>query len=222
MKLIETHTRFIFPFLTGRGNLSRISKVLTECRINQDCQAWQQLSNVASEYEDNALPYVSNRIFSSNDDIGRYLRLNEELSRTLFNRLSVEGFESPVKLSPFGQIELFLTNYGAGVLSFSLILFPKTVDQLLDMISDLHRTRESVRKVAVLKRPDKLEDSEKDLAIWLDGLGCPADYFRLWQLRDALLSPLIDNSQLGFRKLVDSFRVFSCLLYTSPSPRDRG
>ena len=76
-------------------------------------------------YKEELLDHVTEFLFPSGDQIGcRYLKVSESATQSWFQDTKVllsDGGELPVSLIPGVQIEVFLSNYGIGILSLALM-----------------------------------------------------------------------------------------------------
>jgi hypothetical protein len=137
----EIHTRFLYPFFFERSQSRRAQEVLTaasiEARDGQRAGIWECASPPAL-YKEELLDHVAQYLFGETERSCRYLRLSAAASSRWFNKAQVVIYEAratearggadekskavewPVSLSPLAGVEVFLTDYGVGVLSVSL------------------------------------------------------------------------------------------------------
>lgn len=152
----EIQTRFLYPFFFERGKAAEASDSLSrETIIGRDGKTigvWE-CSPPPALYKEELLDHVDKFLFHQTGRGCRYLRISNAVSSRWFNRLQVvlaepkpakekesNGIASepgedvptpivwPVSLAPLASIEIFLTNYGVGVFSISLIPNPPELD----------------------------------------------------------------------------------------------
>lgn len=143
----EIRTRFLYPFFFDRGKLKQASQALSEATVaagdGRPMTIWERHKPPAL-YQEELLDHVD-RFLLGDDPEGKYLRLAGALSSRWFNKLRIilsepkpskrEAVESlieidrsakrehriqPVGLADLASVEVFLSNYGAGILSIAL------------------------------------------------------------------------------------------------------
>jgi hypothetical protein len=139
----EIQTRFLYPFFFVRDSAGAAAKLLSEATLSardgQPIKIWDR-GEPPALYREELLDHVDRFLFQDASRGCKYLRVSSTASSKWFNKVQVVLRESPhtnepesskessnsnpiiwpVKLVPLASIEIFLTNYGVGVLSVSL------------------------------------------------------------------------------------------------------
>ena len=152
----EIQTRFLYPFFFDRGKAAEASDSLSHKTIigrdGKTIGVWE-CSHPPALYQEELLDHVDKFLFHDTERGCRYLRISNAVSSRWFNKLHVVLAEPkpakqkesngialdsggevlrsivwPVSLAPLASMEIFLTNYGVGVFSISLIPNPPALD----------------------------------------------------------------------------------------------
>lgn len=152
----EIQTRFLYPFFFDRGKAVEASNCLSSATIigrdGKSIGVWE-CSPPPALYKEELLDHVDKFLFHDTERGCRYLRISNAVSSRWFNKLEVVLAEAksakqkesnaiasdagedvptpivwPVSLAPLASMEIFLTNYGVGVFSISLIPNPPELD----------------------------------------------------------------------------------------------
>ena len=143
----QIETRFLYPFFFDRDKAAEASNALVKATVprreGEPIGIWE-CCEPPSLYREELLDHVDSFLFANTARGCRYLRVSSPASSRWFNKLQAvlrepkqstanateytETFEEPaqkpiiwpVGLIPSTGIEIFLTNYGVGVLSIGL------------------------------------------------------------------------------------------------------
>jgi hypothetical protein len=152
-----------------------------------------------------------------------YLRLQPELANHMLRRLSMQKPNLKFGLQPIAGVELFLSNFGVGLLSisFKLLGTPNTLHDLQGLAFSLSRGHEYSMPWLRIPHPSDSPEtwrhiSTKDRAKILpppvrneeleDRLGRPGGEFQLKELVDRLLLPFADYGKTDFQ---DQFSIYT-------------
>ncbi|MEX2215137.1 MAG: hypothetical protein WD768_13465 [Phycisphaeraceae bacterium] len=116
--------RFLFPFSVPALPMDSHCDQLRAMRTATGKEIWVLESNVSQTYQDNILPMVGPRLFSSKGTTGRYLTLRATAGNELFGKRELKTSAGTVLISlcPECKVELFLTERGVGVVSLTMVL----------------------------------------------------------------------------------------------------
>ncbi|HEV7892044.1 MAG TPA: hypothetical protein VGP08_15470 [Pyrinomonadaceae bacterium] len=178
----EIHTRFLYPFFFERSQSRRAQEVLTAASIGardgQRAGIWECAPPPAL-YREELLDHVAQYLFGETERSCRYLRLSAAASSRWFNKAHVviyearaaeaqggadeksEGVEWPVSLSPLAGVEVFLTDYGVGVLSVALTPKLSELNDDRAMLFNYKLSQLRPQVSARLRIPHPSEDKEK-------------------------------------------------------------
>ena len=120
-------TRFLCPFFFHRHSVHEALKALQDVRLegrdSPGLALWEQ-AKPHDLYEEEVLDHVVGFLFPSPDHAGcGYLRLSGPVANRWFNNMQArlsKDVTLPLRLSNAARLELFLSNYGVGVLSIAL------------------------------------------------------------------------------------------------------
>ncbi len=249
----EVVTRFIFPFFFEREKAKEASDELLRAtitgRAGKQSKIWE-CCEVPRLYREELLKNVRDFLFiGQGPRVCRYLRAtsgacdkwfkdvranliteeDQEKARRM-NRPVAPIVKWPVIVAPLAGIEIFLTNYGVGLLSIALTPhhIPKELDITILFNYKLVQSRPNVARAI---RKDHLLDSgleqhfekltgaertnmaarpSKDAPIQ-QRIGSPGGEFRLWEFaNDILLAPLLKRN---FKPFQNQFSVYTCILF---------
>ena len=215
----EVQTRFLYPFFFRRGALAEARELMLKATIpsrTQEARPIWECTTAHELYKEELLRHVVKFFFSSGSNIGcEYLRINEAVGNRWFNKLEVEllaGNRYRLRLVPTALIELFLSSYGAGVLS--LALRPETPQglqpsQLIDFNYRLSQFRPNTAAQLTTPHPaanvdawanlsanqqQQVRIASEDQASVFERVGRPGGTLRLSELAAELVRPLEDLS----------------------------
>lgn len=207
-------TRFLFPFLLEQKPRAAIISALRDATVAGFPALWK-LEAPRHHYRDELADTVQEFLFGvdANESCG-YLRADPVQSRRWFQGAVAnlnDKSRALVRLDPRCGIELFVTEFGVGVLSFSFELHGPSADllEILDFnyhLSQLarHKTLQTrIRLPHPMEDPDTWSKIPADKKALLEAETAPADdaplvermgkrggSFTLQELADELLSPL--------------------------------
>jgi len=252
----QIESRFLYPFFFDRGKAGEASEALVKTtiprRAGEPIRIWECCEPPAL-YQEELLDHVERFLFQSEGRGCRYLRVSSPASSRWFNKIQAVLIEAkrstakaaltaetsqksldqepliwPVSLTPVTGIELFLTNYGVGVLSIGLkpeevepdfetaTLFNYKLAQLRPQVSARLRVRhpsdnklawehmsaEEKNKIAPPPSPDSPVN---------DRIGVAGGSFLLGELvTDVLLKPL---TGLGLEPFQNQFSVYTVVRF---------
>lgn len=256
LNLKELQTRFLYPFFFERGKAAEANHALSEATIlsreNQFLPIWE-CGNAPALYKEELLDHVNRFLFEDTARGCRYLRISSAASSRWFNGLEVVLREPrksnkqadgtvgqpgeaaaptdiiwPISQSPLESTEVFLTNYGVGVLSLSLqpkitgldfagaTLFNYKLSQLRPHVSPRLRIphpSENTELWARLPGPQKakIAAAPNPDAPLSERLGHAGGSFKLAELiAEVLLAPL---KALQLARVQNQLSVYSALRY---------
>ena len=200
-RVLSLHTRFLAPFFFEFSTATETATAAQQSQVGSSETLWELQDAVPKLYLDNALPYVSATLLSSEGNGGRYLRVPSKLAESIFQNAKVDlgtCFVQP-RLSCDAGIELFLTEDGVGLLSIALKTDElHSLSEARNFNNVLHRGQASVSRCSLLGK----------LPEWFSGDG----NFTLPRLRDVLLQGLTADSTDAPRMVQDAFFVFTVVL----------
>lgn len=236
----EIQTRFLYPFFFDRGKASQASDELSgetiPARGGLPIAIWE-CAEPPALYREELLDHVDNFLFQTTARGCRYLRVSSPASSRWFNKLQAvlieprparESITWPISLVPLAGIEVFLTNYGAGVLSISLspdqvelsfenaILFNYKLAQLRPQVSArLHIPHPSENQKAwehmSQQQKDEVGSPPSAHAPVIERLGVAGGSFLLGEFVVAvLLRPL---GSLGLEPVQTQFSVYTVVRF---------
>ena len=253
LKPKEIQTRFIYPFFFNRSHAVQayeaLSHITVKARDGQPMSVWE-CGQPPALYQEELLDHVNKFLFQDTDRGCRYLRLSSAAGSRWFNKLHVmlaepklsrEGSDAagvgseqdkttkaltwPVSLVALAPIEIFLTNYGVGVLSIALTpktneldfasttLFNYKLSQLRSQISPrlyiphpsqdkkLWESRPALQKDRMGEPPDA--DSPLDQRLGVNG----GSFFLGELISQVLLNPLGDLGLLAVQNQLSVYTV---------------
>jgi hypothetical protein len=251
----EIQTRFLYPFCFDRAKAGEASHALSEATIparsGQAIKVWECCEPPAL-YREELLDYVDKFLFQNTGRGCRYLRVSSPASSKWFNKLQAILVEAkpqteksvqpaaaseaaasapsawPVSLVTLAAIEIFLTNYGVGVLSISLTpdgaelnfenatLFNYKLAQLRPQVSArLHIPHPSENQKAwehmSASQKENIATAPAADAPVTARLGCAGGSFLLGELvTEVLLTPL---RKLGLEPVQKQFSVYTVVRF---------
>jgi hypothetical protein len=242
-------TRFLYPFFLERDKADEASDLLLKATIRrregEPVGIWE-CCEPPGLYREELLDHVDSFLFANTPRGCKYLRVSSPATSKWFNKLQavlieektrspnadgVRDHESlmwPVHLAPLAGIEMFLTNYGVGVLSISLVpeevepdfetvtLFNYKLAQLRPQVSARLRVRhasdnkEAWERMSVEQREKIGSPPSNDTALE-ERIGVAGGAFLLGELvTEILLKPL---RNLGLAPFQDQFSVYTAVRF---------
>jgi len=245
----EIQTRFLFPFFFERNKAEAAAKALLKatapCREGKPLQVWE-CCEAPGFYREELLDNVDQFLFGNSRDSRacKYLRVANDVCNRWFSNVRAQLVREkkvepgkllprppitwPLTPAPLAGIEIFLTNYGVGLLSIALM--PRNVEiEPETAILFNYKLAQCRSQVAAILRKDHLSDnrakweslpenareriaSAPDAGAALNNrLGAAGGQFQLWEIaRDALLAPLNDWQCKPFQ---EQFSIYTCILF---------
>ncbi|HEY6770117.1 MAG TPA: hypothetical protein VI386_35700 [Candidatus Sulfotelmatobacter sp.] len=236
----EVQTRFVYPFFVERLRVHEASTVLQTVSVASKAgkllQVWEG-ETPHDLYREEILGHVVSFLFPGLKGGGdcTYLKLSPVVGNLWFNKLEAVYPHSasrdhragevvfPIRLLPTERIELFLLEYGVGVLSAAIGLARRDVSFNESLEFNYRLSQGRTQTAAHLRIPHpadhadqwaKLSDNDKARVPGAPGrdapvreqLGRPGGTFTLYELIRELLQPL---EQLGFRSVLDELSVYT-------------
>lgn len=124
--LTDLQTRFLYPFYFESSGLdAAVAALLQSLPLGRE-KVWGR-TDASKVYVEEALDHAADFLFSEKHPAGcRYLKVSDSATRSWFHDASIrlgDGRAQPIELIPQTQVELFLSQFGVGVLSIGLTPF---------------------------------------------------------------------------------------------------
>lgn len=240
-------TRFLYPFFFERDKADEASEMLLKAAIRrregEPVNIWE-CCEPPGLYREELLDHVDSFLFANTPRGCKYLRVSSPAASRWFNKLQAVLIEEktrsaspgkdqeplvwPVHLAPLAGVEMFLTNYGVGVLSISLApediepdfeaatLFNYKLAQLRPQVSARLRIRhasdnkETWERMSAEQR-QKIGSVPSNDAAFDQRIGVAGGSFLLGELvTEILLKPL---TNLGLVPFQDQFSVYTVVRF---------
>jgi hypothetical protein len=240
-------TRFLYPFFFERDKADEASEVLLKAAIRrregEPVSIWE-CCEPPGLYREELLDHVDSFLFANTPRGCKYLRVSGPASSRWFNKLQAvlieerranaekprdqESLMWPVHLAPLAGVEMFLTDYGVGVHSISLVpeeiepdfetatLFNYKLAQLRPQVSARLRIRHpSDNKQAwehmSSEQRQKIGSPPSNETAFDQRIGVAGGPFLLGELvTEILLKPL---TQMGLGPFQDQFSVYTAVRF---------
>jgi hypothetical protein len=245
-------TRFLFPFLFEREKAANVAEQLlcatVPGRDGTPVSLWE-CCDAPPLYREELLHNVDDFLFGGSARGCKYLRVTSALCNKWLSDLRAvliperpefsphrhsvpvlqqDSLACDVTVAPLAGIEMFLTNYGVGLLSIALTTREAPADAETGILFNYKLAQSRPKVAATLHKNHPSDDGERwkilsddqkamvPAAPALDSplnerIGVAGSQFQLWELAtEVLLAPL---NKWKFKSFQDQFSVFTCVRF---------